>query len=198
MSPDAAMRPSTHHMHLVGRDVVEQPPVVRDEHEAAVGAAQPVDAGSHLAQGVDVQARVDFIEHGQPGLEHRELQDLVALALAAREAFVDVAREQGLVEAEFLRLGLDRLQEIVGIDLGFAASPAPRVERRPQQVGVVDTRATPPDTGTPGTARDGRALPAPGPAGRRRRAVPRRRSPHSPACLPAPRPACSCRCRWAP
>ncbi len=44
-----------------------------------------------ILQRVDVEAGVGLVEHGELRLEQLELEDLVALLLAAREALVDVA-----------------------------------------------------------------------------------------------------------
>jgi hypothetical protein len=43
---------------------------------------------------------VGLVEHGDAGLEHRHLQDLVAFLLAAAEALVEVAAGEGFVHAQ--------------------------------------------------------------------------------------------------
>ena len=60
------------------------------------------DAGRDLAQRVDVEAGVGLVEHGDVGLEHRHLEHLVALLLAAGEALVEVALLEAVVHAEAL------------------------------------------------------------------------------------------------
>ena len=55
------------------------------------------------AERVDVEAGVGLVEHRDHRLEHRHLQDLVALLLAAREALVQVALLEAVVHAEALR-----------------------------------------------------------------------------------------------
>ena len=85
------MRPVAQHVHEVGDDVVEQALVVRDDDERAIGGAHRVDALRDDLQRVDVEAGVGLVEDRQPRLEHGHVEDLVALLLAAREAFVDRA-----------------------------------------------------------------------------------------------------------
>jgi hypothetical protein len=47
--------------------------------------------------GIHVKARVGLVENAECGFEHRHLENLVALALTAREALVDRAVHQFLV-----------------------------------------------------------------------------------------------------
>ena len=60
----------------------------------------PVDALGDDAQRVDVEAGVGLVEDGDLRLEQLELQDLVALLLAAGEALVDVALGEGRVHLQ--------------------------------------------------------------------------------------------------
>ena len=63
-----------------------------DQQDADLaGLADPVDALGDDPQRVDVQAGVGLVEDRDLRLEQLELQDLVALLLAAGEALVDVA-----------------------------------------------------------------------------------------------------------
>src|ERR671937_826778 len=94
---DAAARKHVHH---VRHDVVEQPLVVRDHDEAARGRAQRIDAVGNGLERVDVEAGVGLVEHAQPRLQQRHLQDLVALLLAAGEADIDPAPQHLLLDAE--------------------------------------------------------------------------------------------------
>ena len=66
------------------------------------GDAQPVDAVGDDLQRVDVEAGIGLVEHRQPRLEQRHLQDLVALLLAAGEADIDGAAQHLLIDAELL------------------------------------------------------------------------------------------------
>ena len=59
-----------------------------------------LDPFGHDAQGVDVEAGVGLVEDGQLRLEHRHLEDLVALLLPAGEALVQVALAEGGVHAQ--------------------------------------------------------------------------------------------------
>ena len=52
------------------------------------------------AQRVDVESRVGLVEERDDRLQQRHLQDLVALALAAGEAVVEVTFGEGRVHAE--------------------------------------------------------------------------------------------------
>src|SRR4051812_21885079 len=90
------------HVDVVGREVVEDALVVRDQEDPerrALGAHLG-DATGDVTERVDVEAGVGLVEHGEVGLEHRHLEDLVLLAFAAREALVEVARGEALVHAE--------------------------------------------------------------------------------------------------
>ena len=91
-----------HDVHVVGLQLVEQPLVVGDEHDAHRGAvgADLTDALGHDAQRVDVETRVGLVEDRDVGLEDRHLHDLVALLLAAAEALVEVAVDERAVHAE--------------------------------------------------------------------------------------------------
>ena len=53
---------------------------------ALSGPAELVDAVGDDAQRVDVEPGIGLVEDGELGLEHRHLEDLVALLLAAGEA----------------------------------------------------------------------------------------------------------------
>ena len=66
---------------------------MRDREHAEAGlAGHRLDAAGDVAQRVDVEAGVDLVEDRELRLEHRELQRLGALLLAARELVVHAAR----------------------------------------------------------------------------------------------------------
>ena len=77
--------------------------MISEDAELGARLADLGDAGRDLAQRVDVEAGVGLVEHRDVGFEHRHLQDLVALLLAAGEALVEVALLEAGVHAEALR-----------------------------------------------------------------------------------------------
>src|SRR5262245_36851101 len=85
------------HVHDVGHDVVQQPLIVRDQQKSAIGISHRVHALRHDLQRIDIEARVRFVENGQPGLEYRNLEALVALLLVLRTPFVHRPVHYGLV-----------------------------------------------------------------------------------------------------
>ena len=95
---DAAADEDVHELRL---DVAQDAGVVRDQQDAAVLALRvAVDALGDDAQRVDVQAGVGLVEDGDLRLEQAQLQDLVALLLAAGEALVDAALGERRVDVE--------------------------------------------------------------------------------------------------
>ena len=62
---------------------------MRDDDHRALRRAQPVDAVGDDLQRVDVEAGIGLVEHGEPRLQQRHLQNLVALLLAAGKADID-------------------------------------------------------------------------------------------------------------
>ncbi len=70
-------------MHVVRHDVVQEALVMGDDDHGTVRRAQRVDAVGHQLQGIDVEAGIGFIEDAKRGFEHRHLEDLGALLLAA-------------------------------------------------------------------------------------------------------------------
>ena len=99
----------------------------------ALGRAQPVDAVGDDLERVDVEAGIGLVEHAEPRLEQRHLQDLVALLLAAGEADIDAAAQHVLVDAELAGGLAHALHEFRRRQLRLAALLALRVERRAQE-----------------------------------------------------------------
>src|SRR3954447_6260060 len=100
-------------VHVVGPDVVEDALVVRDHEHAEIRAGQRVHALRDDPQRVDVEAGVGLVEDRELGLQHRHLEDLEALLLAAREPVVEVAARERLVDLEQLQRGAELVAELL-------------------------------------------------------------------------------------
>ena len=144
MPPLLTIRPMAEHVDEVGRDVVEQALVVRDQQDAEVRVEHRVHAVGDDPQGIDVEARIGLVEDRHLRLEHRHLEHLEALLLAAREALVDVARRERLVhpqEGELLAHPLAEvhhrdaaLDGVGGVDVGVLVDALELgVERAPDE-----------------------------------------------------------------
>ena len=90
-------------MHDVGFDVLEQPLIVGDNEERALGVAQRVDALGDDPQGVYVQPGVGLVEDRQARGEQRHLQHFRALLFAAGETDVYRPLEHIEIDLEALR-----------------------------------------------------------------------------------------------
>ena len=97
-------------MHNVGREVVEQPLIVRDQQHAQIRTivAHLLDTLRDDPQRIDVEPRVGLVEDGKLGFEDGHLQNLVALLFAAAEALVEVAVSKGWVHFETCHPVADR------------------------------------------------------------------------------------------
>jgi hypothetical protein len=93
---------------------------VGDQQGANARGAHLVDALADDPQRVDVEAGVGLVEDRDLGTKQLQLQDLVPLLLPAREALVDVAVGEGLVDAELGHGGVDLLGP--GAQLGRLAA----------------------------------------------------------------------------
>ena len=72
-------------------------------------------------QRVDVEARVGLVEHRQLRLEHRHLEDLVALLFAAGEALVHRRGSAALGSiCSIFAFSLTSCHEFHGVELGLA------------------------------------------------------------------------------
>src|SRR5690606_35483738 len=134
---DAAIGQHVDHVRL---DVVEQALVEGDHQERAAVAAQRVDAIGHGLKRVDVQARVSLVQDRQLRLEYGQLEDLVALLLAAGKTFVHAAVQELVLQVQHGRLLAHQLEELHRVQLLLAAHLALGVERAAQEVGVVHAR----------------------------------------------------------
>ena len=107
------------------------------------GADELLDAAGNDAQSVDVETGVGLVEDGDPRLEHRHLQDLDALLLAAREAVVQIAAGHLLRHLEHLHRRRQVLAELGDLDrVVLAAGPglADRVDRGAKEARHGDAR----------------------------------------------------------
>ena len=105
-----------------------------DDDEGALGRAQPVDAVRDDPQRVDVEAGIGLVEHPEPRLEQRHLQNLVAFLFAAGEADIDRAAQHLAVDGELLCRRGQPLLKLRNGELGLAALLALRVERGTQEL----------------------------------------------------------------
>ncbi|MBG9885083.1 hypothetical protein ABE10_00475, partial [Bacillus toyonensis] len=88
-------------VHVIRTDVAQDPGVVRDQQHAETGLGlRPVDPLGDDLERVDVEARVGLVEHRDLRLQHLELEDLVALFLAAGEALVHIALGELRIHAQ--------------------------------------------------------------------------------------------------
>ena len=85
-------------MNDIGHDIIQQALVVRDDDRRVIGTLELGHAGGHDSQRIDIEAAVGLVEHGELRLEHRHLENLVLLFLAAREPFVHGPAGQLAVE----------------------------------------------------------------------------------------------------
>ena len=109
---------------------------MRDHERAEVGADETLDAARDRLQRVDVEARVGLVEHRDPRLQHRHLQDLDPLLLAAGEAVVQVARGELAADLELVHLLEQLLAELRDRDRIVHAAVsglARRVDRAAQE-----------------------------------------------------------------
>ena len=122
---------------MIGLDVLEDALVVRDDERAHLGADEAVDAVRDDPQGVDVEARVGLVEHRDLRAQHRHLQDLEALLLAAGEPVVEVAARHRAVDLQQLHVLLQLLAELRdadGVVLAVRPALAVRVDGHAQEV----------------------------------------------------------------
>ena len=77
---------------------------MRDHERAHVRADKLLDALGDDLEGVDVEPGVGLVEHRDLRLQHRHLQDLDALLLAAGEPVVQVARGELAADLQMVHL----------------------------------------------------------------------------------------------
>jgi hypothetical protein len=127
-------------MHKVGHDVVEQPLIVCHHNRGVVGTLECVHPARDDAQGIDVESRVRLVENGQLGLEHRHLQDFVALFLAARKAGIHRTAHHRGVHLDELELLLHHIEKLHRVHFVHPLRAADFIVRSTQEVGVGHAR----------------------------------------------------------
>ena len=111
---------------------------MRHHDNASVLAAQRVHAIGNDLEGVNVEAGIGLVENAQFGLEHRHLENLVALLFAPRKSFVHRTRHQLFVHLQQLHLLAYQREEVHGVVFSLAAVFADRVQRRAQEISIAD------------------------------------------------------------
>mmetsp|Transcript_36559 Transcript_36559/g.91349 ORF Transcript_36559/g.91349 Transcript_36559/m.91349 type:complete len:606 (+) Transcript_36559:252-2069(+) len=129
-----------HNVHVVGLDVVEQPLIVRDQHDAVGVALVRVHTLRDRLERVDVQPRVRLVQDCKLGLEQRHLEDLVALLLATREAAVHLTVEEVHAHPHRRHLLAEDAEKLDRVVLALSEGAAALVDSEAQKVGVGDTR----------------------------------------------------------
>ena len=89
-----------------------------------------------ILQRVDVEAGVGLVHQGELRLEHRHLEDLAALLLAAGESLVDRARGELPVDLEQVHLLVEPL--VIGRGVQFLALAKAGLEGGADEVGDAD------------------------------------------------------------
>jgi hypothetical protein len=123
-------------VHELRLDHVQDPLVVGDDENAHAGRlGDGVDPVGHRVEGVDVEPRVGLVEHREPRLQQRHLEDLHALLLAAGESLVEVARGEVARHVGQLHRRLRLLAEVLERDGLLATALAVGVDDRAQVLG---------------------------------------------------------------
>ena len=115
-----------------------------------------LQAPRHLAQGVDVETRVNFVEDADRGPNHPQLDHFGALALATGEVDVEGSAQQAGIETYGLRLLFHSLLQRGGRLRANLAHTAPhsrssqqRVQAHPGDLHRVLQRQEQPGAGRP-------------------------------------------------
>ena len=109
-----------------------------DKQDAELAGAELVDAVGDDAQGVDIEAGVGFIHHGELRVEHGHLEDLAALLLAAGEAVVDRPGGELPVDLQQVHFLIELLVVAGGIE--FRAFAQAGLQGGADEVGDGDAR----------------------------------------------------------
>ena len=101
-----------HDVHHVRLNVVEQTLIMRDQQRGPVRRLQGIHALGHDAQGINVQARVGFVQNGQARIQDCHLQDLITLLFTAAVINIHVTFQKALVNLQQTHLVLYKLNKI--------------------------------------------------------------------------------------
>ena len=116
-------------MHELRLDVVQHALVVGDHQHPHLRGQGGVDALGHVAQRVDVQARIGLVQDRHLRPDDGHLQHLQPLLLAAGESVVDVAGGEGRVHVQQRHLLLQQLAELGQRNAGVLGTPPPGLVR---------------------------------------------------------------------
>ena len=108
---------------------------MRDDQDAHLGVLEPVDPVGHDLDRVDVEPGVGLVKDRQLRPQHRHLEDLGALLLAAREPLVQVAGRERVVH---LQLGHRRPDAAAELDRRDVAEDV--LDRQAQEVDHLHAR----------------------------------------------------------
>ena len=126
-------------MDKVGHDVVEQPLVVRHQHNGVVLVGELIDALRDDSERIDVETGIGLIEDRQTGIEQRHLQDFVALFLASGKTFVDTAIQKIRTHFKQFHLLAHEVVKLQRVEFFLAALRLHRVVGQAQKLAVRDT-----------------------------------------------------------
>ena len=127
-------------MHHVGHDVIQQTLVVRDHDRRVLLRMEFGHTRSNNTQRVDIQTRIGLVQHGQLRIEHRHLENLVFLLLAARETLVHGTARQLRVKLHDGALLAHHTQELARLQRLLTAILALLVHGHLHEVGHRHTR----------------------------------------------------------
>src|SRR5947207_2171850 len=103
-------------MNEIWNEIAEQTLVMSDDQHRVLLATKRIHALGDDAQGIDVESGIGLVEDGQLRIEYGHLEDLVALFLAAREAFIHRSVHERFIELDELHLFACQLEELHGIE----------------------------------------------------------------------------------
>src|SRR5574337_488943 len=88
-----------------------------DQDHRPARTSDRINPVRHSPQRIDVQSGVGLIQDRQFRVEYGHLEDLVPFLLPAREAFVERAIQEALIQLDELHFFLDEVEKVDGIQL---------------------------------------------------------------------------------